>query len=93
MDKIPGSSNPPSPLQQKGFNGMSGMTTLSPKVDYAMNKPLQATSPMAMEVDSTMDTHPLPIGEGVQGVINTEDNANVGSTATGHTGSFNFGVG
>lgn len=75
-DKIPGSSNPPSTLENKGYNGMDGMHTKSPKVDYAMGNPGQETSPMVMDFDPSMDTTKVPIGDGVQGVYNSEDNAN-----------------
>lgn len=91
-DKVPGSLNPPSPLQNKDFNGF--IATTSPKLDYAERRtnPLQATSPVENQVDTTMNTHPMEIGQGVQGVINTEVNANTGGTAAGHIGSFDFGV-
>lgn len=89
-DKVPGSLNPPSPLQNKDFNGFVATTT--PKMDYQLGNVQKVTSPVENDVDKTMNTHPMEIGQGVQGVINTELNANTGGTAPGRVSSFDFGV-
>lgn len=75
MDKVPGSANPPSPLINKGYNPMDGLHTQTPKMDYAMGNPGQITSPVVKEGDGSTDTTNIPIGNGVQGVMNTEQNA------------------
>lgn len=78
--KVPGSNNPPAPWDSKGFNGMNGMNTTSPKMSQVMGKPGQAPSPIANEVNPSMDVEYMELGEGICGVINPGKNVNGSGT-------------
>lgn len=74
--KVPGSSNPPSDWDDKGFSGESERTNTNPKMEYAMGLPGQVTAPVENQVNTSNDTMKAAVSV-VQGVKNTEKNANV----------------